>query len=729
MEFHYLNATFGRLEQQELHLHPGLNLICAPNESGKSTWSAFIRTMLYGLSTRDRGPLADKNRYAPWSGAAMQGRMDLLADGRAYTLLRDTRRAASPMGGFSCTYTGTATPVEGLTALNAGEQLLGVPREVFERSAFIGQNALAVQHDAELERRIASLITTGEEDASYTASYERLKKQLNRRRSNRTTGQIPVLEREIDQLQETLREVDALQQQAGQAQEEADALERRTAALQRQAAQQRAQQRQERINAYRDAAQAAEDAQRRADALAHAADALPEDAALSLLEGQAAALLPELSALTEKRRAAEDARRAAEDARAAWEANPLYPDDTAALERRADAITPGKAPSLFLPIADAVLLVICAVLTVLFRNASPQCWIFAGMSALAVGLTTFSVFLRRRAIREGHALAARQRAALEKQIAEYLPLRDRAARAAAEAQRAADLLAGSEDSCRARLTALLAQVRRFAPEAAGLSDAQTALAEMRRRRSALAAAQQQAREAALYRDALRGQLTEEELAQPAAPVTLAASEDVSEALAQAQQALTEARRRYDTLLGRIRALDSSSDLTAQLSQKQEELARLQEEYDAIALAMTALEQANTTLQNRFSPALGARAAEIFAALTAGKYDKVLLSSDLSLSAEAAGDPMSRSIQQLSQGTADQLYLAVRLAICDMVLPAEKHVPLVLDDALVTFDDDRLLAALDYLLAESRNRQILLFTCHDRERAYLQGRENVSVIRL
>ena len=410
-------------------------------------------------------------------------------------------------------------------------------------------------------------------------------------------------------------------------------------------------------------------------------------------------------------------------------AKAIDPDDAAALERRADAITPGKAPSLFLPIADAVLLVICAVLTVLFRNASPQCWIFAGMSALAAGLTTFSVFLRRRAIREGHALAARQRAALEKQIAEYLPLCRQAADNAETARRAQALADNAEDACRARLTALLAQVRRFAPEAAGLSDAQTALAEMRRRRNALAAALQEAREAALYRDALRGQLTEAELSQPAAAITPDTAEDVTEALAQAQQALTEARRRYDTLLGRIRALDSSSDLTAQLSQKQEELARLQEEYDAIALAMTALEQANTTLQNRFSPALGARAAEIFAALTAGKYDKVLLSSDLSLSAEAAGDPMSRSIQQLSQGAADQLYLAVRLAICDMVLPAEKHVPLILDDALVTFDDDRLLAALDYLLAESRNRQILLFTCHDRERAYLQGRENVSVIRL
>lgn len=730
MEIHYLNATFGRLEQQELHLHPGLNLICAPNESGKSTWSAFIRTMLYGLSTRDRGPLADKNRYAPWSGAAMQGRMDLLADGRACTLLRNTRRANAPMGGFSCAYTGTATPVEGLTALNAGEQLLGVPREVFERSAFIGQNALAVQHDTELERRISALITTGEEDASYTESYERLKKQLNRRRSNRTNGQIPVLEREIDRVQETLREVDALQQQARQAQEETDALERRVAALQRQATQQQAQQRQERVNAYRNAVQAAEDAQRRADALTHAAAALPEDTVLSLLEGQAAALPPELSALAEKRRAAEDARRAAEDARAAWEAHPLYPDDAAALERRADAIVPEKAPSPFLPFFTGSLVVVATVLAFLIRSRGllPFC-LFLTMAGLGVISTLLAVKFRRQAIVERKNFAAQQRAALEEQIAEYLPLRQQAADDAEAARRAKALADDAEESCRARLTALLVQVRRFAPEAAGLSDAQTALAEMRRRRSALTAAQQQAREAALYRDALRGQLTEAELSQPAAIIAPDTAEDVTEALAQAQQALTGARRRYDTLLGRIRALDSSSDLTAQLSQKQEELARLQEEYDAIALAMTALEQANTTLQNRFSPALGARAAEIFAALTAGKYDKVLLSSDLSLSAEAAGDPMSRSIQQLSQGAADQLYLAVRLAICDMVLPAEKHVPLILDDALVTFDDDRLRAALDYLLSESKNRQILLFTCHDRERAYLQGRENVSVIRL
>lgn len=728
LEFLHLNATFGRLEQHELHLHSGLNLICAPNESGKSTWGSFICAMLYGLSTRDRGLMADKIRFAPWSGAAMQGRMDILSDGRALTLQRDTRRANAPMGNFSCTYTGTGTPVEGITAQNAGEQLLGVPRDVWERSAFIGQNALAVSQSAELERRISSLITTGEEDASFTESYERLKKQLNRRKHNKT-GQIPVLERDIAQLHQSLQELDALEQQARQAQEEVSALTQRVDGLRHQAAQQQAQIRQERINAWHRAARTAEEAQRRADILAEAAAPLPDDAALSLLEGQAAALQSDMAALTGQRSAANEARTAAAEAHAVWEAHPLYPDDAAALERRAASIAPAKAPSLLLPAADGLLLAICAVLAVVFRAASPQRWIFAGMALLAAALTVFSVRLRRRAIRQEQERVDRDRAALAEQTASYLPLRDRAAQTDEAARRAGAILSGAEESCRSRLLTLLTQVQRFAPAAADLSGAQIALSDARRSRDTLADARRTAREAAVGRDALQSQLSEEDLTRPPMPVIPIAGGSVELELSQAQTALADARSRYDHLLGRIRGLDRSSDLTDQLSQKQEELARLQQEYDAIALAMTALEQANIILKNRFSPALGARAAEIFSALTDGRYDKVLLSQDMALSAEQSGDPMSRSIRLLSQGAADQLYLAVRLAICGMVLPEEKHVPLILDDALVSFDDRRLHAALDVLLAESEQRQILLFTCQTRERDYLAGHKNVTVLTL
>lgn len=723
MDILRLSATFGRLEQRELTLSPGLNVLYAPNESGKSTWGAFIRTMLYGLSTRERGPLADKNRFAPWSGAAMQGRMDVSAAEGDYTLLRQTKRAASPMGEFSCTYTGTATPVAGVTAQSAGEVLLGVPREVFERSAFIGQNALAVEQDAELERRIAALITTGEEDTSYSQSYERLKKQLNRRKHNKT-GLIPALEREIDDLHLTLRELNALEAQARQSQAALAELERRTAELQRQAAQWQALERQALAEDYGRAAQTAQETARRASLLEDTCAGLPDGQTLTLLEGQAAAVQADLDTLAEQRRAAQKAERSAAEAKEALAAHPLYPADEAALRQRADAIVPQKAPSPLLTVFTAGLIIISGVLAFLFRADALPFWIFTAMAVLGIVTTAFAVKFRRQAIVERQKFAEKQRAALESQMAEYLPLRAQEARLQAEARRLADIADGAEESCRRRLAALTAQVRRFEPGAQDLGGAQVALAAARRRQAELAAARQQAREAALYRDAL--QRPEQSAAGASLTVPTLSKEDTAAALSDTLAQLAAERSRFDTLTGRIRSLDRSSDLQDQLAQKQEQLSALREEYDAITLAMEALEQANTTLQNRFSPALGARAAEIFSAITAGRYNRVLLSRDFSLSAEPAGDPVGRSIRLLSQGAADQLYLAVRLAICDMVLPEEKRVPLILDDALVSFDDDRLHAALDYLLAESEKRQILLFSCQKREMDYLSGRKNVTV---
>ena len=72
MKLLQLTATFGCLQGDTLEFGPGMTLIGAPNGSGKSTWCAFLRTMLYGLDTRQRdrkGAPADKNRYRPWSGS------------------------------------------------------------------------------------------------------------------------------------------------------------------------------------------------------------------------------------------------------------------------------------------------------------------------------------------------------------------------------------------------------------------------------------------------------------------------------------------------------------------------------------------------------------------------------------------------------------------------------------------------------------------------------------
>ena len=119
MDFQHIEATFGKLEHRSLSFSKGLNIIEAPNESGKSTLLAFLRVMLYGFPPRERGALADKNRYAPWSLSPMRGTLALTCQKGDITLQRDTARANSPMGRFSAVYTGSGETVDGLTAAEA----------------------------------------------------------------------------------------------------------------------------------------------------------------------------------------------------------------------------------------------------------------------------------------------------------------------------------------------------------------------------------------------------------------------------------------------------------------------------------------------------------------------------------------------------------------------------------------------------------------------------------
>ena len=205
-----MTATFGNLEKAALTPADGLNVITAPNESGKSTWAAFLKAMFYGVDTKDRdktGYLADKNRYQPWSGAPMSGEIRLDWNGRDITIRRTSTRTG-PMQQFEAVYTASGDPVPGLTGANVGQQLLGVSKDVFLRSALVGQNSTAVTSNNELESRVAALATSGEEDVSATATQRTLKDWRNRRRSNRSNGLIPELEGELRASEQTLRDLE-----------------------------------------------------------------------------------------------------------------------------------------------------------------------------------------------------------------------------------------------------------------------------------------------------------------------------------------------------------------------------------------------------------------------------------------------------------------------------------------------------------------------------------------
>ena len=731
MQIRYLNATFGRLEQAELRLQPGLNVIYAPNEAGKSTWSRFIRSMLYGVSTRDRSPLADKNRYAPWSGAVMRGRMDVDVGDDSYTLLRETRRAAAPMGEFTCTYAGTATAVPGITGQNAGEQLLGIGPEVFERSAFISQAGLSVDQDAELERRIAALITTGEEETSFSETQERLKKQLNRRRHNKT-GQIPALEREIAQLDQSLDNLHALQEQHRQTARQLERCRAQQKELLAQQEQWRQLEQRQQWEQYREAEAQEARAQAHLDALTELAGPLPDEAALAQMENRCVGLSSSMQDLQRARQTAEIAASSARLAQDTYNNHPLYPADAEGLQSRVDQIALPDVPGLWpfwLQLACAVCALGVTILAAVLHRP-PAEWIIPAVLCAVSAAAAVLWHRNRGRILEQRAQREAGRSLLTEQIKEYIPLREKyqkAAGQAAEAEHFYQALRRQQEEGESSLLDSLTPYR----AAADLDGAVAVIGELRRQCSAVAAGQQTLREAQLRCSLMRERLPEGAPPDPDVPLPRPAMDpaQLRAAIPQAAASLQALQSRLDTLTGQIRSMGDPDDLVGRRQQRQEQVRRLQAEYDAIALALSALENANLTLQNRFSPALGARAAEIFSGITGGKYRQVLLGRDFSLAAGSEADGAQRSVQLLSQGTTDQLYLSVRLAICDMVLPQDRPVPLIMDDALLSFDDQRLHAALDYLLEESRQRQILLFTCQKREQAYLAGKENVTAVSL
>jgi uncharacterized protein YhaN len=187
--------------------------------------------------------------------------------------------------------------------------------------------------------------------------------------------------------------------------------------------------------------------------------------------------------------------------------------------------------------------------------------------------------------------------------------------------------------------------------------------------------------------------------------------------------------RYNIPLGEVRALGDPVILGSRRKSAEAALGEQTAQYDAIELAVRTLEEANAELQSRFSPMLGETAGRIMARLTGGRYEKLAFDKSLSALAQTKDEPVSRDQLSLSAGTADQNNLALRLAVCRLILPNDSACPLILDDTLCNFDDARAFLALDYLKELARDRQILLFTCHAREADYFKDSADVHKVTL
>ncbi|MCI9155802.1 MAG: hypothetical protein HFF44_02540, partial [Lawsonibacter sp.] len=718
----------------------------APNEGGKSTWAAFWRAMLYGIDTRDRdkkGYLADKNRYQPWSGAPMEGEITLEYEGRNITIRRGPR-GNTPFGAFSAVYTGTQEPVSGLTAANCGELLTGVGAEVFTRSAFLGDGNLSVTSAPELERRIAALVTSGEEDVSFSQAMERLKTWKNRRQVNKSVGEIPKLEGELEQVREALSQLEETAAEATRLEGELALLEREREGLTQQAEAHKAlarkklsdryAQAEEEYRSARDQYAALEQEQSRFGNIPDREELKQAQGELQYLKVLEEEIKQGESALKEAEEAAAKAKETAADGRFAGLSGEEAVDKAAAnCAEYQTAQEKGRRYQKTCPwfIIIGLVWLLGFSLPLYLKNGVN---LFSGMGAALCAFLFLLAGLQRgrvKKIRNGASellscygvQTPEELTALAQSYKDRCQAAEKAAHEAEVIKNAVTQRQSKRDETKANL---LDFVHTFAPEAQGMFGCSAALSRALNIDHDLALARDRTQERRRRLDDLAAQgAGHQNGPAPELPIPDLGPEDTQRLLERTAGRLEQVSARLNQAQGALQSMGDPAALSAQAEGLEERLSRRRLELEAITAAIEALTRANARLQERFSPELNRLTGQFLAQLTGGKYSAVSLTRELEGFVQAGDGVLPRSALYLSRGTADQLYLALRLAVCRLCLRSKP--PVFLDDALSSFDDTRLEAALELLWELSGEQQLLLFTCQKREGQILANMPGVTKI--
>ena len=179
----------------------------------------------------------------------------------------------------------------------------------------------------------------------------------------------------------------------------------------------------------------------------------------------------------------------------------------------------------------------------------------------------------------------------------------------------------------------------------------------------------------------------------------------------AKKAKTEERRTLlkESLQERRMKLENLKEEAAERKHNYDTIEKMRKEIQAVSIAEAKIKEAAGNLQKLTGQKLQDEISEIFAQITGGKYKRVLLTENFEIYLDTGEKYLQ--LYQVSYGTAEQVYLALRLA-CTTILCQEEELPLIFDETFAMYDEKRLIQALKYI--SQRKSQVILFSSNKRE---------------
>lgn len=687
---------FRRLRNIEVTFHPGFNVILGPNEAGKSTLREAIITALYGNAATTSQVLREGTRtWGEDHPAVLE--LEFEVDGEVYTLGKDFH------GRRVFLRDGRGNQWEGYTRIQrAIGGLLGFANEHLYRStAHVAQAELdrLSSESPDIARELSRIMTGGGQDANVVAALHRLEQAIDAQRKGlvryaKEPGPIKRLEGRVASLEvrreELLQKASQVIRSRKELSEVSVSLEKATSELAIQESILKENQEllriEERLRERKKYEAQLEDRMRKIDQnllrLSHIdreiasliGNGVPDERTLEKLHGiqaQLSTTLPRAERLAQEVRMLEG-KLAQEPGFDRW----VVPF---ALGLAGVALTTGLALSASRGIAWGVFTTLLGVLFALFGYS----------------------YWRRREMRrvEEHRLEALRK--------ELEGAQSDAGRFTAEMHRLLkELKCDSIEEATSRYEryqSLAGERKALAQSLEDLQGEQTVEALREEYREVQ-------REIFMLSEYLRNP---EVAAKRLLPLEVKRLEETVKQLSNQVRQLEQRKQRLEWEIEHYSpALDELKEVEEQLHEDRERLEQERNRLRVYEIAYEMLKEAHRQVMVPAREVVSSRAGEYLRVLTGGRYGRVRMAED-SLRVEVWVDEAQRWIPprepEFSRGAIDQVYLATRLALVE-VLAQGKSPPLVLDDPFVHFDEERLQAAIDLIRGLSSRYQVLLFTC-------------------
>ncbi len=738
----YISA-FGGVKDLKLDLNDNFNVIYGENENGKTTVMNFIKMMFYG-SDRAKNDLAKspRKKYTPWDNSQMAGSIDFEKDGKNYRLERIFGESNST---DKVTLIDTDLNDHKTVSADIGVKLLGLSAAAFERSIFIGQfgfpenNATA---EGEINAKLSNLALTGEEDASFDEVYKRLEKaKLSLASKSGRSG-------EYDKNLSSLKDLNAALVKANESQEKINFGNQKVKEIVNdiEKLQEKANKLKvtiEKEQDFRNAKKLREllDLKSKLDNITKSltlenGTVIDEmflkkiDFCLSKINGVKSKienLENENKVIKQGLDLALDPQKASpEKSVELVEKIKLLEQNQADLKTKygdtEKALSVKKSPNFILLILGIILGVGGAAL------CTYNVYIGAGVAILGMVLSAVFIILT-------SANNAKKKELESKLLDIKLELNElmtvitleksnlNAITAALNSNAA--MIENQQNHIKEntqKIEELSKEKAIYDNELATLlgsnfstTEIDMALDEFRQKSTA----QKEIKQKINYIIKDVGNISYDAAAQKIKEAesfgTVSDFESIKAEYDGILEEITSKKTDATAILTEIKAIQKVMENPENLKKQIAELtAKTESQAQYIAdldLAMEVLTESFSEVRRSYGSVLDSKTTKIFSGITGGKYSGINVSKSLDITVQKADIFGSYDSAYLSSGTLDQAYLSLRLALSELINDSNGALPIMLDDSLAQFDDNRQKIALEYLKEYSDKNQIIMFTCH------------------